>query len=223
MPHPMASSTSRPSTASKAGLSRPSHQLHRSSVGLQPCRSMGHAYTRCVTCSCALHTAAGGNGAGCHWHCVGFGLARLEFRNWLGPHSATTDQNSRRVCYHAMNTCLAAECMPMRHRFQRLLVVDEWDAAGADNVTWSMHFAGAVVNIAADGRTATLARSGATIHATILEPALGTVAGEAIGFSVHGSFFPHFLWFSLFYFLAFSAPFSSAKGSQTYLRCQKET
>eukprot|EP00041_Stephanoeca_diplocostata_P017465 m.352653 g.352653 ORF g.352653 m.352653 type:complete len:181 (+) comp20710_c0_seq16:2206-2748(+) len=108
-------------------------------------------------------------------------------------------------------------------KFQRLLVVDEWDAAGADNVTWSMHFAGAVVNIAADGRTATLARSGATIHATILEPALGTVAGEAIGFSVHGSFFPHFLWFSLFYFLAFSAPFSSAKGSQTYLRCQKET
>ena len=64
--------------------------------------------------------------------------------------------------------------------FSRIIVRDEWTAAGADNVTWAMHFFGpsakrysseTTVKLSADRRTATLSSTaGTTITATIDAP-----------------------------------------------------
>jgi hypothetical protein len=64
--------------------------------------------------------------------------------------------------------------------FSRIIIRDEWIAAGADNVTWAMHFFGpstrkysteTTVKLSADNRVAILcSTSGATITASIDEP-----------------------------------------------------
>ena len=64
--------------------------------------------------------------------------------------------------------------------YSRIVVKDEWTAAGADNVTWAMHFSASdtAAILSADGRTATLTattkdgdRPAATISASIDQPA----------------------------------------------------
>jgi hypothetical protein len=54
--------------------------------------------------------------------------------------------------------------------FARVVVRDEWTAAGAQNLTWSMHFEDATVTLSADKRTATL---------TATKPFLGGDSGSS--------------------------------------------
>ena len=54
--------------------------------------------------------------------------------------------------------------------FARVVVRDEWTAAGAQNLTWSMHFEDATVTLSADNRTATL---------TATKPFLGGDSGSS--------------------------------------------
>jgi hypothetical protein len=56
--------------------------------------------------------------------------------------------------------------------FSRIVVADEWTAAGAANVTWAMHFFASetAVVVSADGRTATLTGGGSTIVAAVETP-----------------------------------------------------